>query len=86
MGPTLRRHKPPPLPPSPSPALPMPPLLTSIAEAAGEDCTADLPEELLALIFSLLGSGDRKRCSHIRCQIRRRRGCKRFPGKLNQTP
>ncbi|RLM80296.1 F-box protein [Panicum miliaceum] len=48
--------------PAPAPAA----LLASIAEAAGgEDRTADLPEELLALVFGLLGSGDRKRCSLV---------------------
>ncbi|XP_062194313.1 F-box protein At1g47056-like [Phragmites australis] len=59
-----RRSKPPP----PSPVLPPPPqLLASIAEIgeAAEDHTADLPEELLALVFGLLGSGDRKRCSLV---------------------
>jgi hypothetical protein len=65
-----RRRRPPPLPPppSPSPALPVPPppqLLASIAGAAREDHTADLPEELLALVFGLLGSGDRKRYSLV---------------------
>ncbi|CAL5090465.1 unnamed protein product [Urochloa decumbens] len=67
-----RRRKPPPPPPSPSPThpSPVPPqapqhLLASLAEAAGEDHTADLPEELLALVFGLLGSGDRKRCSLV---------------------
>ncbi|WVZ64015.1 hypothetical protein U9M48_013601 [Paspalum notatum var. saurae] len=53
-------------PPPPSPALPAPPkVLVSIAEAAGDDHTADLPEELLSLVFGLLGSGDRKRCSLV---------------------
>ncbi|KAL5201174.1 hypothetical protein ABZP36_035528 [Zizania latifolia] len=33
--------------------------------AAVEDYTADLPEELLAVVFGLLGSGDRKRCSLV---------------------
>ncbi|RLN03354.1 hypothetical protein C2845_PM13G19620 [Panicum miliaceum] len=64
----LRCREPPPPPPSPSPVLPATPpqLLASIAEAAGgENRTSDLPEgeELLALVFGLLGSGDRKRCS-----------------------
>ncbi|OEL19819.1 F-box protein, partial [Dichanthelium oligosanthes] len=63
-----RCRKPPPPPPSPSPALLVPPplqLLSSIAKAAGEYHTADLPEELLALVFGLLGSGNRKRFSLI---------------------
>lgn len=62
------RRKPPPPPPSPSPAFAATPpqLLASIAEVpAREDRTADLPEELLALVFGLLGSGDRKRCSLV---------------------
>ncbi|CAD6219923.1 unnamed protein product [Miscanthus lutarioriparius] len=59
-----RRRKPPLLPPSPALSAP-PQVLSSIAEAAGEDHTADLPEELLALVFGLLGSGDRKRCSLV---------------------
>jgi hypothetical protein len=54
-----------PLPPPPSPVLPPPQhLIASIAEA-GEDHTDDLPEELLAAVFGLLGSGDRKRCSLV---------------------
>ncbi|XP_066374615.1 F-box protein At1g47056-like [Miscanthus floridulus] len=59
-----RRRKPPLLPPSPALSAP-PQVLSSIAEAAGEDHTADLPEELLTLVFGLLGSGDRKRCSLV---------------------
>ncbi|KAL6600473.1 hypothetical protein ACP70R_045273 [Stipagrostis hirtigluma subsp. patula] len=68
-----RRRKPPPPPPSPAAAPPPPRLLLSSASSAGAeeapaegvDHTADLPEELLALVFSLLGSGDRKRCSLV---------------------
>ncbi|XP_066341885.1 F-box protein At1g47056-like [Miscanthus floridulus] len=56
---------PPPLLPRSSALSAPPQVLSSIAEAAGEDHTADLPEELLALVFSLLGSGNRKRCSCV---------------------
>lgn len=59
-----RHRKPPPLPLSPALSVP-PQILSSIADAVGEDHTADLPEELLALVFGLLGSGDRKRCSLV---------------------
>jgi F-box/leucine-rich repeat protein 7 len=33
--------------------------------ASTQGYTADLPEELLAVVFGLLGSGDRKRCSLV---------------------
>jgi hypothetical protein len=57
------RRKPP--PPPPFPVLPPPQqLIASIAEA-GQDHTDDLPEELLAAVFGLLGSGDRKRCTLV---------------------
>lgn len=59
-----RHRKPPPLPLSPALSF-RPQILSSIADAVGEDHTADLPEELLALVFGLLGSGDRKRCSLV---------------------
>jgi F-box/leucine-rich repeat protein 7 len=40
--------------------------LASVNEVVGgEDRTADLLEELLALIFGLLGSGNHKRCSLV---------------------
>ncbi|KAL5206419.1 hypothetical protein ABZP36_034628 [Zizania latifolia] len=40
-------------------------LVAEDSPAAAEDYTADLPEELLAVVFGLLGSGDRKRCSLV---------------------
>ncbi|XP_066396264.1 F-box protein At1g47056-like [Miscanthus floridulus] len=41
------------------------PVLSSIVEATEEDHTANLPEDLLTLVFGLLGSGDRRRCSLV---------------------
>lgn len=55
-----RRRKPPSSPPSSLSATPQ-----LLAETAWEDHTAELPEELLALVFGLLSSGDRKRCSLV---------------------
>ncbi|KAL5556932.1 hypothetical protein UlMin_039168 [Ulmus minor] len=39
-------------------------VLESVA-GGGRDCTFDLPDEILACIFQLLGSVDRKRCSIV---------------------
>ncbi|GJN40074.1 hypothetical protein PR202_gb29241 [Eleusine coracana subsp. coracana] len=57
------RRKPP--PPPPSSVLPSPPQLLASIAVSGEDHTDGLPEELLAAVFGLLGSGDRKRCSLV---------------------
>jgi len=43
-----------------------PQLLASVVEAVGgEDHIAGLPEELLALVFGMLGSGNCKHCSLV---------------------
>ena len=42
-----------------------PPAVTAEDAAAAEDHTTDLPEELLTLVFLLLGSVNRKRCSLV---------------------
>lgn len=59
-------------PPTPSPTAQATSPRFSDAAAAAEDApaaepdyTAELPEELLAVVFGLLGSGDRKRCSLV---------------------
>ncbi|KAK1642761.1 hypothetical protein QYE76_060566 [Lolium multiflorum] len=56
--------------PPPSPAAQPPSPRFSDAAASDDvapepDYTAELPEELLAAVFGLLGSGDRKRCSLV---------------------
>uniref|UniRef100_A0A0D9XBC0 Uncharacterized protein n=1 Tax=Leersia perrieri TaxID=77586 RepID=A0A0D9XBC0_9ORYZ len=70
--PSSSRHRKPTRTPLPPP--PAPPLAAAAAAALpapieedglGEDHTAELPEELLAVVFGLLGSGDRKRCSLV---------------------
>ncbi|VAI30700.1 unnamed protein product [Triticum turgidum subsp. durum] len=68
-APCYHHHrKPPPPPPSPAAQAASPRFCSAAAaeDAAAEaDYTSDLPEELLAVVFGLLGSGDRKRCSLV---------------------
>uniref|UniRef100_A0A0E0AZH1 Uncharacterized protein n=1 Tax=Oryza glumipatula TaxID=40148 RepID=A0A0E0AZH1_9ORYZ len=70
-APRYHHHRHPPRnppPPSPPPAdhAPPQPLPTPDDDApAAEDHTADLPDDLLAVVFGLLGSADRKRCSLV---------------------
>ncbi|XP_037433872.1 F-box protein At1g47056-like [Triticum dicoccoides] len=68
-APRYHHHrKPPPTPPSPTAQAASPRFCSAAAaeDAAAEaDYTSDLPEELLAVVFGLLGSGDRKRCSLV---------------------
>ena len=46
-----------------------PQLLASVVEAGGrEGRIASLPEELLALVFGMLGSGNCKHCSLVCCR------------------
>ncbi|KAG2651729.1 hypothetical protein PVAP13_1NG309619 [Panicum virgatum] len=65
--PRPRYRKPP--PPLPALAAMTAQLLAFVAEAVGEeDRPADLPEELLVLVFGPLGSDNRKPCSLICCR------------------
>ncbi|KAK1574491.1 hypothetical protein QYE76_017935 [Lolium multiflorum] len=67
-APRRHHHRKPSPPPSPA-AQPPSPRFSDVAasdDAAPEpDYTAELPEELLAAVFGLLGSGERKRCSLV---------------------
>ncbi|KQJ86909.1 hypothetical protein BRADI_4g08400v3 [Brachypodium distachyon] len=68
-----RHHRKLPPPPSPAAQATSPRFSSDGAAAAAEDAaaaatadyTSDLPEELLAVVFGFLGSGDRKRCSLV---------------------
>ena len=65
--PHLRCRKP--SPPPPTVVAMTPQLLASVVEAVGgEDRIAGLPEELLALVFGMLGSGNCKHCSLVCCR------------------
>ncbi|KAG2620236.1 hypothetical protein PVAP13_3NG167501 [Panicum virgatum] len=65
--PHLRCRKP--SPPPPTVVAMTPQLLASIVEAVGrEGRIAGLPEELLALIFGMLGSSNCKHCSLVCCR------------------
>ncbi|XP_047048733.1 F-box protein At1g47056-like [Lolium rigidum] len=69
-APRRHHHRNPSPPPSPAAQAASPRFSDAAAAAADDaapepDYTAELPEELLAVVFGLLGSGDRKRCSLV---------------------